>query len=55
MDPTSVILALRILTQVGITIEQIGKIQALGENASPEEVRRILEENRNKILENATN
>ena len=55
MDNTSVLLALRILTQVGITLEQIAVLRRKGDSLTEEDIQQIIDEDRNKILENATN
>ena len=55
MDATSVLLSLRILTQVGMTMEQIKDLMAKGDTLTNEDVAAALADDRAEILENATN
>jgi DNA-binding transcriptional MerR regulator len=55
MDPLSVILALRIITQVGMTVEQIQSLLDKGDSLSEADVAAILASDRAEILENLNN
>ena len=55
MDSMSVLLSLRILTQVGMTVEQIKDLMSKGDTLTNEDVAKVLAEDRAEILENATN
>ena len=47
--------AARILTQAGLTIQQLGSLLQGADSLTEEEVDNILAKGREKILENATN
>ena len=55
MDALSVVLALRIITQVGMTVEQIKDLLDKGDTLTEADVEAILASDRAEILENLNN